>query len=181
MVERLHAIGTPWVCDLDELLTDVPAFSTHHFALRGGADLAVHDDSLEPCATLVVASSDTVLIDFVVWALRALARKPGLQILAIGPIHARLTTGFAVQSRPLLTRTLFQNLLAACVNPIGLIPLDDSAFSSGKSPIEVLDYALAAMPALWSRVSSYVEVVDDGRRGQPVKNDQQAGHPRRWN
>ena len=219
LVERLCAIGTPWVCDLDDLLTDVPAFSTHHTALRDGAQAlvgtlrrasaitvpvaplaqalerrlgsagppmhtvpnhapplraqqAVHDDSVAPRATLVVASSDTVRVDFIVPALRALAREPGFQVLAIGPIAATLAAaGIAVQPRPLMARAAFLDLLVACVNPIGWIPLDDSLFSQCKSPIKFFDYAVAGVPALCSRVSPYIEVVDDGRTGRLIEND----------
>lgn len=219
LVERLHTIGTPWVCDLDDLLTDVPTFSSHHRALRDGSDAliytlrrasaitvpvaplaqalerrlgpaapplhrvpnhapearaqqAVHDGRRSPRATLVVASSDTVRVDFIVPALRALAQEPGFQVLAIGPIAGPLAdAGIALQSRPLLARTAFLDLLAACVNPIGLIPLDDSLFSQCKSPIKFFDYAVAGVPALCSRVSPYVEVVDDGRTGRLIEND----------
>jgi hypothetical protein len=222
LVERLRNSATPCICDIDDLLTDVPAFSAHYRLLRDSADAlvrtlrlasaitvpvaklaqnldlrlgpaapplhtvpnyapppraqqAVHDDRA-PHATLVVASSDTVRVDFIVPALRKLAREPGFRILAIGPIATPLTqAGIAVQSQPLMPRAAFLNLLATCVNPIGLIPLDDSLFSQCKSPIKFFDYAVAGVPVLCSRVSPYIEVVDDGRTGRLVEND-----PRRW-
>jgi hypothetical protein len=222
LVERLCAYGTPWIGELDDLLTDVPPFLIHHRDLRAGAEAlvrtlrqasavtvpverlacalqerlgpsapvqhlvpnyappprahqAVHDASRAPRATLLLASSDTVRVDFVVPALRALTREPGLQVLAIGALAPRLAeAGIAVQSHPVLPRPAFLDLLAACVNPIGLIPLDDSAFSQCKSPIKFFDYAVAGVPTLCSRVSPYIEVVDDGRTGRLIDNDSQA-------
>ena len=80
-----------------------------------------------------------------------------------------------MQSRPLLRRTAFLDLLAACANPIGLIPLDESTFIRCKSPINFFDCAAAGVPALCSRMSPYVEEVDDGRTERMVEKD-----PRLW-
>jgi O-antigen biosynthesis protein len=136
---------------------------------------ARHDERLAPRATLVIASSDTVRVDFIVPSLRALAAEPGFQVLAVGPIAARLAeAGIALRAQPLLPRDAFLDLLAACVNPIGLIPLDDSPFSRCKSPIKFFDYAMAGVPALCSRVTPYSEVVDDRVTGRLVDNDAQA-------
>ena len=65
----------------------------------------------------------------------------------------------------------FKKFIRTLSNPIGIIPLDDSLFSSCKSPIKYFDYCLAGIPVICSHVPPYSDVVDDGVTGLLVYND----------
>jgi len=136
-----------------------------------------HGDHLAPKATLIVASSDTVLVDNLIAPLIHIQTKYGEQIklLVVGPIDRALEQGgIEFERAPILTYPKFVELLQTLVNPIGLIPLDDSVFSSCKSPIKYFDYASASIPAICSNVPPYSDYVVHEQTGLLVENTAEA-------
>lgn len=57
---------------------------------------------------------------------------------------------------------------------IGLAPLLDSSFNRMKSDIKLLDYGLARLPSIFSKVVPYSESVTDGETGLLVENGHEA-------
>jgi hypothetical protein len=138
---------------------------------------AAHGDAFAPKATLIVASSDTVLVDNLIAPLKHIQAKYGEQIkvVVVGPIDRALEQGgIEFERAAILTYPKFIELLQTLVNPIGLIPLDDSIFSSCKSPIKYFDYASASIPAICSNVPPYSDYVVHEQTGLLVENTTEA-------
>jgi 2-polyprenyl-3-methyl-5-hydroxy-6-metoxy-1,4-benzoquinol methylase len=117
---------------------------------------------------LLVASTDTVRVDFIASALRRLADDTDLniEIIGIGPPGEFLAgTGLAIQGHGNMSHSHFKAFLATLDNTIGIIPLDDSRFSRCKSPVKFLDYSLAGIPTVCSDVPPYNDSVSDGKNG----------------
>ena len=216
LIKALKQYGKKVVFEIDDLLTDLPEFLSHHRGSKAyerkliecleQADLittttprlaaALRDinpnvhcvpntierlpalrqregsDDLAP-VTLIVASSDRVLVHFLIEPLKILQEKYGerIKLLVVGPIDSALRNGgLHFEHKPILTYEEFRALLDACVNPIGLIPLDDSRFSSCKSPIKYLDYSAAQIVSVCSNVPPYSDYVRNGETGLLVEN-----------
>ncbi len=130
--------------------------------------LAIHK------VTLVVASSDRVLVDFLAPALLKIQKNfpNDYEIFVIGPPGDYFESfGIKINRSGLLSHGDFKKLLSGLINPVGLIPLDDSEFSSCKSPIKFFDYTLAGMPVICSDVPPYSDVIMNGETGFLVTND----------
>jgi glycosyltransferase involved in cell wall biosynthesis len=118
-----------------------------------------------------------VLVDNLISPLKHIQAKYGDQIklLVVGPIDKALEQGgIQFERAPILTYPKFVELLQTLVNPIGLIPLDDSIFSSCKSPIKYFDYASASIPAICSNVPPYSDYVVPEQTGLLVDNTPEA-------
>ncbi len=138
---------------------------------------AAHGDALAPKATLIVASSDTVLVDNLIAPLKHIQAKYGdrIKVVVVGPIDKALKQGgIQFERAPILTYPKFVELLQTLINPIGLIPLDHSIFSSCKSPIKYFDYASASIPAICSNVPPYSDYVVHEQTGLLVENTSEA-------
>lgn len=143
-------------------------------AESSGLPLAKQSSQLTNKITLVVASSDRVLVDFLAPALLKIQEtySADYEIFVIGPPGDYLENfGIKITRSNLLSHTDFKKLLSGLINPVGLIPLDDSVFSSCKSPIKFFDYALAGMPVICSNVPPYSDYVVNGETGFLVEND----------
>jgi hypothetical protein len=68
---------------------------------------------------------------------------------------------------------MFKKFLSTLDNTIGIIPLDESQFSSCKSPIKFLDFALAGIPAVCSNVAPYSDIILDGTNGLLCQNQEE--------
>lgn len=141
---------------------------------NGGPDftgpLARHDDTGP--ISLVVASSDVQRLDSLCLALTTwLAGHTGqngqaIQVWGVGRVVEVLRAhGLPHQALPMLALDRFLPTLAKLPNPVGLIALDDSAFSRCKSAVKFFDYARAGIPSLCARRLPYTEVVRDGTNG----------------
>jgi glycosyltransferase involved in cell wall biosynthesis len=138
---------------------------------------AAHGDALAPKATLIVASSDTVLVDNLIAPLKHIQTKYGdqIKVVVVGPISRAIEQGgIQFERAPVLPYPKFVELLQTLVNPIGLIPLDDSVFSSCKSPIKYFDYASASIPAICSNVPPYADYLVHQQTGLLVENTTEA-------
>ncbi len=131
-----------------------------------------HFDVSSEEVNLVISSSDDVLVDLLIEPLKFIQDKYNCKIIAIGPPGNRLSSsGLVVEKLGNMTHFEFKKFLAGTNNAIGLIPLDDSLFSSCKSPIKYFDYVNAGLPTVCSNVDPYRSVVIDGKTGFLVKDD----------
>jgi glycosyltransferase involved in cell wall biosynthesis len=123
--------------------------------------------------TLLVASSDTVRVDYIASALARLRTDPAVsvQIVAVGPPGEHLArASIPVERHPLMSHEEFKLFVASLNNPVALIPLDGSDFSACKSAIKFVDYSLAGVPSICSAVPPYADVVTNGATGRLVAN-----------
>ena len=123
--------------------------------------------------TLVVASSDSVRVDFIKDALEQLIAEPGVtyRLVGIGPPGEALRDdGLPVEVHPLMDYEHFKAFLATLDNAIGVIPLDDSRFNRCKSAVKFLDFCAAGIPAVCSNVQPYTDVITHGVDGILCEN-----------
>lgn len=132
-----------------------------------------HPERPDDPVTLIVASSDSVVVDMLIEPLQQLQRKygDGLKLLVVGPIAEALEKGdLRFERLPILPYSEFVALLQTLTNAIGLIPLDGSLFSSCKSPIKYFDYSMAQIPSICSNVPPYSDYVVHGQTGLLADN-----------
>lgn len=125
---------------------------------------------------LIFAASDTVRVEFLAAALRQFQQEnPGEAVmLAVGPSGEALrAAGVHLEYFPIMSNPEFHDFVAARGDAIGIIPLDDSRFSSCKSAVKFLDYASHGLPTICSRVPPYSDFVTDEVDGILVDNDAQ--------
>jgi 2-polyprenyl-3-methyl-5-hydroxy-6-metoxy-1,4-benzoquinol methylase len=154
------------------LKDEMTAYNSHVFVapncVSSAHEPARHFDSETHQVNLLVASTDTVRVDFIASALKRLADDEDLNtgIVCIGPPGDFLReTGLSVQAHENMDYAGFKAFLATLDNTIGIIPLDDSRFSACKSPVKYLDFSLAGIPAVCSDVPPYNDCVIDGENG----------------
>ncbi len=127
---------------------------------------------------LIVASSDTVRIDFVLSAIRRLQDAPDLdvELIGIGPPGEHLAArGFKLAQRVgLMSHGEFKAYISSLDNAVGLIPLDSSPFSACKSSIKFIDYSLAGIPSVCSDVPPYSDTVEHDVTGVLCANEESA-------
>jgi len=136
-----------------------------------------HTEDVSPKATLIVASSDTVLVDVLIEPLRHVQQQYGasIKLVVVGPIDRALEKGgLKFERLPILSYADFKTFLQTAKNPIGLIPLDNSIFSSCKSPIKYFDYSAAQVVSICSNVPPYSDYVEHGITGLLVDNSHSA-------
>ena len=138
---------------------------------------AVAQHSPDAKITLLISSTDSVRVDFLIPSLIALTKNhPTLfNLVIVGPpSKAFKRAGLQFIEYENFSYEEFKKFLTTLINPIGLIPLDDSVFSSCKSPIKFFDYSLAQIPSICSKVPPYIDPVVDGVTGLLVENTLQA-------
>jgi len=117
---------------------------------------------------LFVGSSDQIKVDFIVPALRAIQEKykGDVAIHCIGPISKKIAEGGVICTEtPILNHSEFIPFLKKHANAVGIIPLDESKFSSCKSAVKYFDYSQAGLAVACSNVSPYLDIVENGRTG----------------
>jgi glycosyltransferase involved in cell wall biosynthesis/2-polyprenyl-3-methyl-5-hydroxy-6-metoxy-1,4-benzoquinol methylase len=125
-------------------------------------------------ATIIVGSSDKVLVDFILPAISRLVLRKDITVnlVVIGPPGENFDdAGIRCQRIPHLTYDEFKKFIRTIDNPISVIPLDDSLFSSCKSPVKYFDYSLAGIPVICSNVPPYADVVQHGVNGLLVADN----------
>ncbi|HVI57334.1 MAG TPA: glycosyltransferase [Luteimonas sp.] len=117
-------------------------------------------------------------LDLVAPAMEAfLATHPGFEVVQVG--GGRLLPGAGELKVP-REHADYPGFVAwfravASVATFALAPLRDTPFNAVKSDIKFLDYALAAVPAIYSASGPYGQSVTDGVHGLLAEND-----PRAW-
>lgn len=217
LMKKLQSFNKKVIFDIDDLLTQLPAFLSHHqlspeihqslLDVIAQADvvttttnrLAAELHKLNPnvvCvpnsvmyqppdrisenpnsipkATLIIASSDAVLVDFLIEPLRMIQQQHGnfIKIVIVGPIGREFKKcGLIFEGVPIIKYKDFTDFLRTLLNPIGLIPLDNSLFSMCKSPIKFLDYSAAQIPSICSDTAPYSDCIVNNSTGILVKNN----------
>lgn len=140
---------------------DVPIRSPRELAVEGGV------------VSLIVASSDRIRMDFVIPALCDIVARFGerVRVVCIGPIFEKLNAaGIPCEPYPVVPHQEFMRLVRQQVNPIGIIPLDESRFSSCKSAVKYFDYSIGGVPSVCSNVPPYADVVSHMTNGLLADN-----------
>lgn len=123
---------------------------------------------------LILASSDTIQVDFMIPVLKKLTQQAELEfnLIGIGPPGKFIeNAGFKIELHENMPHEVFKNFLALQNNAVGLIPLDDSKFSSCKSAIKFIDFSLSDVASICSNVPPYSDIVSNGKTGVLVNND----------
>lgn len=123
----------------------------------------INPDTFKPSvATLIVASTDKILVGFLLPAIKLLLSDSTLEIevLVIGPPGDSFKKeGIKITSVPNMPYADFKAFIRTIDNPIGVIPLEDSLFSSCKTAIKFFDYSMAGIPVICSNVAPYSDVI----------------------
>ena len=91
---------------------------------------------------IIVASSDSVRVDFLVDALQQLVQQENVELIGIGPPGDFLQkAGLPIETAPLMAHEQFKAFAASRDNTIALIPLDANEFNRCKSAVKHFDYA----------------------------------------
>ncbi len=134
----------------------------------------VHVDD-DPC-TFIVASSDTVQTYMLIDALKIfLQAHPEHRLVSIGPIAASLKQGgLQPEEYEQTSPDEFSRILLSITNGIGLIPLEESLFSSCKSAIKFYHYTACGIVTLASKVKPYTTEILHQKTGILVDNTTEA-------
>lgn len=126
--------------------------------------------------SLVISSSDLFSADFLLAALRKAKERYAdrVEIHAIGAAANFFQPDASLFLYPIQSYSNFKKLLSDLINPIGIIPLDASIFSSCKSPIKFFDYANLGIPTLCSNVPPYSDFISNEDTGILVSNNEDA-------
>ncbi|WP_313560620.1 methyltransferase domain-containing protein [Diaphorobacter nitroreducens] len=215
LAKYLQKNGKKVIFEIDDLLTSLPPFLSHHqaaleksmpfivqmlnisdaitvasdelkiryeqlnknvFLVPNYSDptvkSAVHYDVPPSEVKLIVASSDKVLVDMLIEPLMQLQSEFGVQVVGIGPPGERLASaGLQIENHKNFGHFDFKNFVGSLDNSIGVIPLDNSEFSSCKSAVKYFDYSMAGVPSICSNVLPYANVVENGVTGLLVENN----------
>ncbi len=180
MIRRADAISTTTPQLAEQLAPINPnVHLVPNYAVLADIVATRHRADILPRATLVLAASDTVQTDFLLPAIQAAHAQYGssIELACIGAIAKSIDIpGMMIHKHPIVPQSRFVELIASLPNPVGLIPLDDSLFSSCKSAIKYLDYAVAGTPSICSNVSPYRDVVENQQGGLLVENTTEQWH-----
>lgn len=127
--------------------------------------------------TLVIASSDKIIVDFLINPLKIIQGKYGdkVRVVCIGAISEKIqAAGIVGDFCGILSHDDFDAKIRSAKNPIGVIPLDDSEFSSCKSAVKYFDYTKAGCAVICSNVPPYSDVLEAGEDGLLVSNTDEA-------
>ncbi|MBU4569896.1 MAG: methyltransferase domain-containing protein [Desulfomicrobium sp.] len=122
--------------------------------------------------TIVISSSDTVLVEFIINPVKLLCDTiPNLKVVTIGPISSAFNNITAqIEHYAQCSPDEFSHILNKIDNGIGLIPLDNSLFSSCKSDIKYYHYTSCGIVTIASAVQPYTECIEHEKNGLLVEN-----------
>ncbi len=212
IIDIIHKLGKKVIFDMDDLLTEIPEFLSHHVQSRENTNFLIkaiesadiltattqqlldhlpskqnsvivpncteafgkpinHFDVPSNEVNILIASSDLILVDFLLEPLRLIQEKYNVKLHVVGPpSKAFLKAGLDVNCYDNMTYGNFRKFIRGMDNLIGIIPLDPSIFSSCKSPIKYFDYSLAGIPIICSNVFPYKLHVKQDWNGVLVDN-----------
>lgn len=159
------------------LKNELTHFNSNVIVIPNCSSAARHDglkNRASEVINLVIASSDTVQVDFMIPVLKKLNQQTELNfhLIGIGPPGKFIAhAGIKIELHENMSYDNFKSFLSSLDNAIGLIPLDDSKFSSCKSAIKFADFSLSGVVAICSSVPPYSDTVINGETGILVPND----------
>ena len=168
--DKVTCTTKPLLAEL-ETITDKACIVPNVIFEKHNIDLQATHNATEPC-TLIIASSDTVQVGFVCDALQSfIQNNPRHKIIAIGEITKPLKKfGLEHTSYAQCSPEDFSRLLLSIHNGVGIIPLDDSKFSSCKSAIKYYHYTMCGVVSIASNVLPYSLEIENGKSGLLVAN-----------
>ena len=161
----------------ERLKTQISSFNKNVHVIPNCASTVhnpIHHSSANK-ATILLGSTDTVRIEFILDVFKKLSQIEyyDLKFIAIGPPAKKLiSSGLNVEKHPIMSHEQFKAYITTLNNCIGVIPLDDSLFSSCKSVIKYLDYSLAGIPTICSNVPPYSDVIKNNITGVLCQNEE---------
>ena len=125
---------------------------------------------------LLISSSDSVTMQEIISPLSTLLKKHRhlfKSLIVIGPPSKELEPLFQddIQIYPNMNYQTYMEFLSSLEPTIGLIPLDNSDFSSCKSFVKFISYSSNNIPAVCSNVIPYSSIINSGENGYLCKND----------
>ena len=167
MLNRVDAVSVSTQPLQEKLRAFNPrVFLTPNYAWTSQEPIAHDRPATDHPVRIIVASSDSVRVDFLIDALRELASTENIELIGIGPPGDELReAGLPVDTAPLMPHEQFKAYAASRDNTIALIPLDANEFNSCKSAIKYFDYALAGVPCVCSGVEPYTSAVQGNVTG----------------
>ena len=123
--------------------------------------------------TLIIASSDSIPIDFIIPSIKAILNiYKHIKLIAIGNIAHKLAPHFNdITTYAQCDEKKFSKLLHSIDNGIGIIPLDDTLFSSCKSAIKFWHYTACGISTIASNVKPYSNTIQNSITGILVDNE----------
>ena len=141
-------------------------YLTPNYAWSSHPPITHSPTSPETPTRIIVASSDSVRVDFLVAALREIVDTENVELIGIGPPGDFLrNAGLPIETAPLMPHEQFKAYAASRDNTIALIPLDANEFNRCKSAIKYFDYALSGVPCVCSGVEPYTSAVEGNVTG----------------
>lgn len=123
---------------------------------------------------LIIANTDTIRVDFMIPVLKKIIQQTEIKfnLIGIGPPGKFIeNAGIKIELHENMPHEAFKQFLTLQKNAVGLIPLDDSKFSSCKSAIKFIDFSLSGVVSICSNVPPYTDTLINGTTGILVNND----------
>jgi glycosyltransferase involved in cell wall biosynthesis len=222
ILDIINRVGGAYVCEIDDLLTEIPDFLGHHSGLIENKNIitglisraalvtctqeklrqqmlrfnkqaricgnygdpyllpryqARQDTGGGSIVTILIAASDRILVHFLMDALARIlkAHPERVKLVVVGPIGDEFRKcGVDARYVDIIPHLEFTDFASGLENPIGVIPLDDSEFSSCKSAVKYFDYSVAGLVTVCSNVTPYKDVIVNGVNGVLVANTTEA-------
>lgn len=122
---------------------------------------------------IILASTDTVDISMLTEALPQILNNNDCHLKVIGPISNQvkeITNHKSISYYDRMSYQDFLEFLREQNNSIGIIPLDNSEFSSCKTPIKFIHYSSLGIPCICSNVKPYNEIIKNEFNGFLANN-----------
>jgi len=122
---------------------------------------------------IILASTDTVDISMLTEALPQILNNNDCHLKVIGPISNQvkeITNHTSISYYDRMSYQDFLEFLSEQNNSIGIIPLDNSEFSSCKTPIKYIHYSSLGIPCICSNVKPYNEIIKNEFNGFLANN-----------
>ena len=179
MLEKVDAVSASTEPLREKLLAYNPnVFLTPNYAWNSHTPIkhmeADAEDADETCdrVRILVASSDSVRVDFLVPALQQIQARYDIDLVGIGPPGDYLRSeGLRVDTAPLMSHEEFKAFAASRNNTFALIPLDNNEFNECKSAVKYFDYALAGVPCICSGHEPYLSALEQNVTGALCPNE----------
>lgn len=123
--------------------------------------------------SIILASTDTVDISMLTEALPQILNNNDCHLKVIGPISNQvkeITYHTSISYYDRMSYQDFLEFLRDQNNSIGIIPLDNSEFSSCKTPIKYIHYSSLGIPCICSNVKPYNEIIKNEFNGFLANN-----------